>query len=238
MIKPIEQKISSNSKIVVKPLVSGFDLNTPVCAINWFDLKVTWLYNLYTIIASKIVAKVEGKLYFKGTLHSKIEGPEIERRDNLMIVCYAGSHLFLQMVKIKLFQMISILRIAAVKQFCFGFTQNLIDKSTINNNFRKGQLYLVHHFQGEKDWIKENLPALQSVAYEHNTEVFFCGITSANLVREKSGKQQAAEFFMDGIIVFSADVEESFDELRNNQIYKIFKKKNKTNSLYLFARQY
>ena len=235
---PLEQRVSSNTKIVVKPLISGFNENTPVCAINWFDLKVSWLYKLYTLIASKIVAKVEGKLYFKGTLHSKIEGSEIEQRDNLMIVCYAGPHQFLKMVKIKLFQIVSILRIAAVKRFCFGFTQNLINKAEINNNFRKGQLYLVHHFQGEKNWITENLPALQSVAFEHNTEVFFCGIASANLVREKSGKPQAAEFFMDGIIVFSADVEESFGELINNQIYKIFKKKNKTNSLYLFSRQY
>jgi uncharacterized protein (DUF1330 family) len=238
MSKPLEQKVSSNTTVLIQPLISGFNEYSPIFAINWFNIKFTWLYNLYILMASKIVLKAGGVLYFKGTLHSKIEGSEVEQRNNLMIVCYPNSLHFLQMVKNKLFQIISILRNAAVSQFCFGFTQNLVDKSEINNDFRKGQLYLVHHFQGEKNWIKENLPALQSVAYEHDSEVFYCGITSADIVKEKSGNQQAAEFFMDGIIVFSAEVEESFNELINNQIYKIFKKKNKTNSLYLFSRNY
>ncbi len=236
MSSPLEQKISSNSKIVIKPLVKGFNENTPICAINWFDLRIGWLYKLYTLIAAKLVAGVSGKLYFKGKLHCKLEGPEIEQRHNLMIVCYTNPKQFLKVVKIKLFQLISILRIASVKQFCFGFTENLVDKSDLNNHFKKDQLYLVHHFQGSNGWLRENLRAIINTTYQSKTEMFFCGMTSAHLVKEKSGQQQAADFFMDGMIIFSADSEENFEELVRNDIYRIFKRQNKVNGLYLFTR--
>ncbi len=234
----LEQKISSNNKIVIEPINPNFNANSAVCAINWFDLKIAWLYKLYTLLASKIVKNVSGQLYFKGNLHSKIEGSELEQRENLLIVCYATPMQFLKLVKIKLFQLISVLRIAAVKQFCFGFSENLIDKSQVNNDFKKQQLYLVHHFQGKPSWLKENLPALENIAFQYQSEVFFCGLTSARLAREKSGKIHAADFFMDGMIIFSSDNHENFEPLMENEIYKIFKRQNAVNGLYLFSRIY
>ncbi len=236
MDNPLELKLSSRSKLIIQPVTPGMNEKAPICAINWFDLKLGWLYKLYALITSKLIKNNSGELYFRGKLHSKLEGPEEEQRDNLLIVCYRSPRQFLNLIKNKLFQLIGVLRVASVKQFCFGFTENLINKNQVDHHFNKGQLYLVHHFQGNAAWLRENLPAITNSAYQYQIEIFFAGLTSAHLIKESSGRQQATDFFMDGMLIFSAADEENFAALINNDIYKIFKRQNKVNSLYLFSR--
>ena len=240
MQEPLSTKVSATQKVLIKPVVEHFDETADMCAINWFDLKTPWMYQLYGLIASRFVRKVRGRLYFKGKLVKKIEGPDDRQRENLLIVCYPGARTFLDLVDFKIFQMVSVLRLAAVKRFCFGFTENILEKADSRGasdpKFNKEQIYLVHHFQGDHDWLRAHRQDLFSSARQHNMDVYFCGLTNAHIARENSGQQQSSEFFMDGILLFAANSEVDIENFALDDIYTSFKRRNASNSLYLFSR--
>lgn len=236
----ISTDISSTEKVIIKPVAENFDADIQLCAINWFNLKRPWLYTLYATLASRYVRKVAGKLCFKGTLIKKLEGPEDAQRENLLIVRYPTPRRFLDLLDFKIFQLLSLLRIAAVEKFCFGFTENILENSylsgTKDTQFTHQQIYLVHHFQGNASWLKDNRQAVFGAARRHYLSVYFCGLTSARLVREKAGQQQSADFFMDGIVLFAADSEQAIENFIKDDICTAFMLNNNENSLYLFRR--
>jgi uncharacterized protein (DUF1330 family) len=240
MQEPLSTKVSATEKVLIKPVVEHFDENADLCAINWFNLKTPWMYQLYGLIASRYVRKVSARLFFKGTLVKKLEGPEDRQRENLLIVCYPGARAFLDLVDFKIFQMVSVLRLAAVKRFRFGFTGNLVKKTDCrgasDRKFSKQQIYLVHHFQAENSWLRDNRQLVFNSAARHNMGIYFCGLTTAHIAREKSGQQQSTEFFMDGILLFAAGSQTDIENFIKAEIYTTFKDKNSSNSLYLFSR--
>ncbi len=237
---PLSTNVSKSEKVLVVPVVESFDEHADICAINWFDLKIPWLYQLYGLIASRFVRKVSGKLYFKGKLIRRIEGPDGLGRDNLLIMCYPGARKFLDLVDFKIFQVISVLRLAAVQKFVFGFTRNLLEKSAPTGagdvRFNTGQVYLVHHFRGGANWLGDNRQALFSAAQHYHMPVYFCGLTNAHIAREKSGQRQSPDFFMDGMLLFAANSETDIENLIRDDQYVAFMRDNNENSLYLFSR--
>ena len=62
MQEPLSTNVSANEKVLIKPVVEHFDENADMCAINWFNLKTPWMYQLYGLIASRYVRKVSGPL--------------------------------------------------------------------------------------------------------------------------------------------------------------------------------
>jgi len=242
MQAPLSTSVSNTEKVLIMPVVEHFDEHADLWAVNWFDLKIPWMYQLYGLIASRFVRKVSGRLYFKGNLIRQIEGPAEHKRENLLIGCYPGARKFLDLVDFKIFQMVSVLRIAAVKKFVFGFTENIIDESESSgardNRFHKDHTYLVHHFRGEANWLRNNRQDLFASAQQHHMSVYFCGLTSAHIVREKSGQQKSAEFFMDGILLFAASSEVDIENFTKDDMYTTFMHDNTENSLYLFSRTY
>jgi len=236
----LSTRLTATQKIFIKPVVEHFDASADMFAINWFNLKRPWLYQLYGLIASKFVRKVGGRLYFKGNLLKKLAGPAEHERENLLIVCYPGARRFLDLISSKSFQLISVLRLAAVKGFCFGFTENILEKSKSKGasdpKIRKYQIYLVHHYQSDNNWLRENRQQLFTSARQHNIGVYFCGLTNAHIVREKSGQQESAEFFIDGLLLFAAHSEVDVENFTMDDIYTTFKRNNSSNSLYLFSR--
>jgi hypothetical protein len=195
---------------------------------------------LYGLIASRFVRKVRGKLYFKGNLIRQLEGAEARSRENLLIVCYPGARSFLNLVDFKIFQMVSVLRLAAVKQFIFGYTENIVEASASTGaadmRFNKQQTYLVHHFKGDAGWLRDNRSELFSAAQHHKVPVYFCGLTTAHVAREQSGQRKSGEFFMDGIMLFAADSEADIENFINEETYSAFRRNNSENCLYLFSR--
>lgn len=240
MQAPLGTRISSTEKVLIKPVVEHFDEHADMCAINWFNLKTSWLYQLYGLIASRFVRKVSGKLFFKGNLLKKLAGPDDHQRENLLIVCYPGARSFLNLVDFKIFQVISILRLTAVRKFCFGFTENILEqaisKGASDPRFSKEQTYLVHHFRGGSDWLRNNRQQLFTAAREHQLDIYFCGLTNAHIVREKSGEQQSPEFFMDGILLYAMRSEAGLESFTQGEINSSFMDSNTSNSLYLFSR--
>lgn len=240
MREPLSTNISKTEKVLIVPVVEHFDEHADMCAINWFNLKIPWLYQLYGLIASRFVRKVNGKLYFKGNLIRQLEGPVDRTRENLLIVCYPGARTFLDLVDFKIFQMVSVFRLAAVKQFIFGYTENILEKSdctgATDSRFNKQQTYLVHHFIGGTSWLMDNRQELSGSAQAHNVAVYFCGLTTAHIAREQSGQRKTGEFFMDGIVLFAADSEADIENFRRNECYSAFMRSNSENCLYLFSR--
>lgn len=240
MQEPLSTSLSATEKVLIKPVVEHFDENAELCAINWFDLKTPWMYRLYGLIASRFVRKVSGKLYFKGTLVKQLEGTQDQQRENLLIVCYPSARKFLDLIDFKIFQIVSGLRLAAVKRFCFGFTENMLEKSDSTGasdpTFSTQSIYLVHHFQGDDNWLRDHRQELFTSARQHHMRIYFCGLTTAHIVREKSGQHQNAEFFMDGILLFAANSAVDIENFTRDDLYTTFKHKHSSNSLYLFAR--
>ncbi len=236
----LSTNISATEKVVIKPVLENFDQNAQLCAINWFDLRHPWLYTLYAALATRYVRKVSGKLCFKGKLVKRLEGPAEQQRDNLLIVRYPTARSFLDLVDYKVFQIVSVLRLAAVRKFCFGFTENILVKTHLSgakdSSFTKEQFYLVHHFQGDAKWLNDNRRTVFATAQRYRLETYFCGLTNASIVREKTGKQQSVDFFMDGILLFAADSTDAVETFIRDDVYTAFKHSNTQNSLYLFKR--
>ena len=240
----LSAQISATDKVLIQPIqknaTADFDTTKEIVAINWFNLKSSFLYNIYSLLAIRYVRKVSGKLYFKGKMLNQLEGKVQHQRNNLLIVSYPNPVQFLKLVSYKFFQMISIFRILAVSKFCFGFTENImLNKNSISNhngNYTKQHCYLVHHFQVQTQWLRENIQQLKEAAEQHKVAIYYCGLTTANLVKETAGEKQAAELFMDGIIVFAADSNVQLEDFLINDTLSLFKSKNLENNLYLFSR--
>lgn len=236
----LSTNVSKNNKVMIVPVVEHFDEHADICAINWFDLKTPWMYKLYGLIASRFVRKVSGKLVFKGTLARKLIGPKDRLRDNLLIVCYPGAQKFLKLVNFKIFQIISVLRLAAVKRFVFGFTENILEQTESSDvgerRFNLQQIYLVHHFQGNNNWLRINHLELFDVARQYQLDAYFCGLGYAHIAREISGQRHDAEFFMDGMVLFAASSEVDAEKFIKDDLYRAFIENNTDNSLYLFTR--
>ena len=235
--------ISSTEKVIIKPIkddpVVLFGEATTVFAINWFNLKSSFFYNLYSLLATKYVIKASGKLIFKGTLIQQLNGSSTHCRKNLLIVSYQSPKHFLKLVSFKFFQLVSVFRVLSVKQFCFAFSKNIYPISNIEKKtFTKQQIYLVHHFKGDKSWLKNNFEQLANTAIELHVKPFFCGIAYANLVREKVGVQQSAKFPMDGMMLFAADSCVLLEQFAESEQFVQFKNLNVENASYLFARNY
>ena len=141
--------LSKSTKIVIEPTEdrkgNAFNIEAPIYAINWFNLKSGVFYNLYTLLARRYVQKVSGKLFFKGKLIKHIEGKEKYLRENLMIVFYSSPEQFLKLLSYKAFQLIGLLRLLSVKRFCLGFTENIDSLSMPQSkSFTKEKIYLVY----------------------------------------------------------------------------------------------
>ena len=98
-------------------------LNGPLFAINWFDTRIAAIYHLYNLLAGPRAFKVGAKALFKGKVEDTIYGNPKLQRSYLLIVNYPSANNFLDLASDKIFQIFSVLRIAAVKRFSFILQQ-------------------------------------------------------------------------------------------------------------------
>ena len=218
----IDLNINKSTSISIIASQAEIDLNTAVWAVNWFDTKRKWLYNLYTSIASGFVVKAGGSLWFKGELEQTLAGNEKDARKILLIVKYPTANHFLDLVKMKLFQMVSILRILAVKRFVFGFTQRIEIEGLIKNRQPKGALCLVHHFRNDTG-INEQVESISHLASDMGIHLNYAGLKAATLKRSHSTEGgYDIPFIMDGIFVFEGENKEQLMAFYQSEAYQIF----------------
>ena len=232
-MKPLKRDLTKTISVEIIPVGQG-DINTDrIWAINWFNYRNKWLYTLYNRLAAPHVIKVGGQLLFKGHNQQTLFGDEALSRQTLLIVTYPGIDNFLEMLTVRAFQLKSLLRVKAVKDFVFGFTKRM-DKNevAIMPKYNGTDSYLVYHYQGNADQLK-----LFELAQDNNMKLFFHGEKMARLKRTEVGKDDVlAPFFMDGIIVFEAENEELVANFAASEAFLQHNMLNNSGFAGIFAR--
>jgi len=235
--KPLatSRKLNKSTKIHIRPVTEQIVLeNHALCAINWFNLKRNWMYDLYNQCVASRLAKVGGQLLFKGDFVQQIEGKDTDARDMLLIVQYPSVNAFLDLVSNTFFQIASVLRNASVKDFNIGFTQRLSRSQIPTENFAD-KVYLVHYFRSTQI-PRELSKKLEAIEKSCNVSLYYAGNTVARIEIEKKGKAVPMPFLMDGIIIFEYTKEKGIRTLLDDAVYKQIREELKDNYLAVFRR--
>ena len=232
-MNPLKRDLTKTISVEIIPVGQGDIITDRIWAINWFNYRKKWLYGLYNRLAAPHVIKVGGQLLFKGHNQQILFGDEELSRQTLLIVTYPQIDNFLEMLTVKAFQLKSLLRVKAVKDFVFGFTKRLDkNEAAIMPKYNGTDSYLVYHYQGNAEQAK-----LYELARDNNVKVFFHGEKMARLKRIEVGKDDVlAPFFMDGIIVFEAENEEKVYNFAASEAFLNHNMLNKSGFAAIFDR--
>lgn len=236
--KIITQKITNNLTASVISADRRTDLEQQLWAINWFDLRRKWMYELYNRLAFGHVIKIEGVPIFKGQLKKSLIDSERLRRDILLIVRYPKSTAFLRMISSKLFQLKGLLRTYSVRHFQFGFMQCEYpnqDNQANSTSYRGKLKYLVHTYEGGRTIDFQSL-----IDFATSQEVFphFVGYKSAMLGLQKDGSGlKTLDFMLSHVLVFSGFDDETLEAFVQSGPYQDFLNENANNFIGLYDRK-
>ena len=181
----------------------------PVYAINWFDTKTQWVYDFYNFLAVKAVKKIGGGPFFKGKYEKTLQGDPADRRDILLVVRYPSLNNFKTMLENTYFQLVSLIRMAAVSDFTFGFTKRADggpDFRPMTQDGRESAVYAVHHYSRPQDALFGDAQiGLEDLTAASNVSVFYHGHIKAHIgTGEASETCTRVDCLMDGIIILNA----------------------------------
>ena len=194
------------------------EIESPLFAINWFDTRVAIIYHIYNLLAASRVFKIGGKVLLKGKCGQAISGNPTLARHYLLIVNYPSGHRFLELLSDKLFQLVSVLRIAAVKQFSFvlhqrqGEPQLLPDsKSVIDPSDHYAVLQIQLPEESKEEAKSFDFSAIEKLAEQHDSEVFFAGRVAGQVVlgKAKQNELDAVAFLTSITIVIKSSTAKS-----------------------------
>jgi len=198
------------------------DDNKPVYAINWFNTRSRLVYDFYNTIAVRSVFKVGGRPFLKCKINSRLLGGPEHQRDTLLIVRYPALKNFGKMLESKYFQLVSLIRSAAVSRFTFGFTKRTDqhgDLESLENYKKEESVYGVLHFTGDVD----PLDSLRLGTSTPGIELLFSGDIGATIGTGK-GSEHATHVpcIMDGVVVLKARNLEPFKILLDTPSFRDF----------------
>ena len=233
-------QVTKKMEIVLTPAGSDYSVDDSQWAINWFDVKSKWLYDLYNKLASPHVYEVGGRPFFKGRFIKRLLGEPSDEREILLIVNYTKAQDFLDMVGNKKFQIKSLIRESAVKDFTFGFVKrnDSEERPELKVGKYDGQMkYMVHHFKNGHDSV--DVEGLKSAAEAQGVSLHFSGIKAVMVERKQSGGElKTASFLMDSILLFESADEEKFELLLEMDHYQNFIQQNESNYIGVFGREF
>jgi uncharacterized protein (DUF1330 family) len=218
----LEVKINKSTTISIVGSSPDIDLSTDVWAVNWFNTKRRWLYNIYSMLAAPLVEKVGGRLVLKAEFVKKIAGEKGDGRQLLLIVNYPSAHSFIELMSKGVFLFLSILRILAVNRFVFGFTKRVEIEELSPNSQAIGTPCLVHHFRGlKKD--ENNFKNIALAAADKSIHLAYAGTKAATLKRAHDTEgSYNVPFIMDGILVFEGQDDDALQAFAESSIYQSF----------------
>ncbi|MEP3477775.1 MAG: hypothetical protein ABJZ55_00865 [Fuerstiella sp.] len=185
----MERQITKGTKIVLEPVDDSADLTEPLFAINWFNTRANWLYNLYNLIAARSVFRVGAAPFFKGHVTETLLGSADASRQVLLIVNYPSGERFLDLLSGRFFQVTSVLRLAAVRDFSFVLNTR-VDGPTLlksrTQQFDASDSWAVHHYSSSQD-IGEELKQLRKITTDCQIDLHFASLRGA-LVYSEDGK--------------------------------------------------
>jgi len=196
----------------LQAIIAGVDetapLEDPLFAVNWFDTKSAWLYYIYNVFAAASVKAVGGEVVIKGKVASVLTGDAQDRRDMLLIVRYPSGSRFLQMLRSRYFQLVSLMRVTAVSRFTFGFTQPTVPK-TAKPDADKALAYSICHFRGADVSVE-----LTELASQHGAVPVYGGKLAARLGTQKAGADKVdVPCLMDGTVILQATNPDAFKDI-------------------------
>jgi len=230
MEQEITEKIMGNTEAKIIARGPEYSLEDPVHAINWFDTRSLFLYNIYNLLASRSVFKVKGKPIVKGRISKTLHGEVNSRRDVLLIVSYPSPLNFLKMLKSTYFQLVSILRLFAVRNFTFSFTHPTTEVNA-QPDPKKSKAYLIHHFNGPD--ISTEIVKLTK---EHDINILYSGKLSSRVGTGTKDQIKMIPCLLDGLVVLQAEDEKILEHFAARDDYKQIINQTESSYVGLFKR--
>jgi len=204
----MERQITRGTKIILEAVHDNAALTHPLFAINWFNTRSLWLYNIYNIIASRSLFKVGGKVLFKGRVTETLLGSPDDAREVLLIVNYPSGVAFLDLLSDRFFQATSLLRMAAVRDFSFALNQRGDGPERLAHqmqSFDPSRAWAVHLFSSDRD-IGEEIQTLRTIAAKETITLRFASWRAAIVHKENSGGiREALHYVTDRVVILEAD---------------------------------
>ena len=204
----IERSVTGKTRIRVRGEEAA--LVNPLFAINWFDTRAAPIYHLYNLLAGPRAFKAGAKALFKGKVIDTVYGNPDLKRNYLLIVNYPSANHFLDLVSDKIFQIFSVLRIAAVKHFSFIFHQRhdgeQLLKDRLPKDSKHGSYAVVQMSEAPEATNGADLAtAVGSLAKQHDVELFFAGSAAGRVsTLGKDDQETVLPAITERTFVFSA----------------------------------
>ena len=210
--------------------------NEPIYAINWFNTKTQWVYDFYNFLAVKAVKKIGGGPFFKGKHTKTLYGEDESKRDILLVVRYPSLQNFRTMLEDKYFQLVSLIRIAAVKNFTFGISKRVdagADFQPMVKADNKKTAYAVHHYSGPNDISAE----LQGLTANSAVDIFFNSQIKAHIATGKSQENcELVVCIIENVLILSAADEDDIIAFTQASPYQNLIQKTETSFIGLYSR--
>lgn len=207
----MERRITRGAKIVLQSVHDADVLNKPLFAINWFNTRSLWLYNVYNAVASRSLFKVGGRVLFKGRVIETLLGSPEDARENLLIVNYPSGERFLDLLSHRFFQFTSLLRMAAVSDFSFVFNQRVDGPNLLENRiqvFDASSAWAVHIYSSERD-IHEEVQLLRTLAAEDGLTLHFASLRAVIVHSEDNdANRKPLNYVTDRVVILEAENQE------------------------------
>ena len=203
-------------------------IQNPLFAINWFDTRAAFVYHLYNMIAGPRAFKVGAKALFKGKYQRTLYGNPSLQRNYLLIVNYPSANHFLDLASDKVFQIFSVLRIAAVKRFSFVLQQRHHGEQLLKDRVPKGskqghyavvQISASPQNSASANSIEATSPvdlasAIGSLAEQNDVDLFYAGSAAGRVSTVAQDDQESALLAItEHTLVFSATSEKALSDL-------------------------
>lgn len=210
--------------------------NEPFYAINWFNTKSAPVYDFYNRLAVRSVNKVGGAPYFKGRHVKTLHGSADDTRDVLLVVRYPAIKNFLKMLESKVFMGVSLIRMAAVKDFTFGFTKRAdtgADFSPIEPSDKGKAFFGVFHYSGNKDMTA----LLNNIISDTDVDLFYAGKIRAHIGTGKTSSEATqVPCEMDGIAILKSYDQVALENLMQNPAFTSLTAETDRSFFGLYAR--
>lgn len=217
----IERQVTKGTKLVVQG--SKQALHNPLFAINWFDTRVSWIYHLYNHLSASRLYKIGGKVFFKGKVTRMIAGDASLARRYLLIVNYPSAEHFLDLAADRLFQLFSVLRIIAVKNFSFVMHQRIEGRQLMSDQrqpWAASNAYALLHFVTNEP-IADVVSTLREIASDDSIHVHFASQQAATLaVQTGSDPIQNMPFVTQNVVILEASHASELAELVDGKKFR------------------
>ena len=224
----IERKITGSISAMINGQLD--EIESPLFAINWFDTKIAAVYHFYNWLAAGRVFKIGGKVFFKGKNQQTISGNKTLARKFLLIVNYPSGHAFLDLASDKIFQVMSVFRILAVKQFSFVLQKRIGEPQFLTEKVPKregpAKPYALLHFSGvEKSQMQSAKQQLTQIATANDCDLMFYGYESGRVSTSKADTEPSpVEYITPATAVFSATAKPELLKLFESAEFQNFAK--------------